>query len=36
MDEPRGIWEVGDDEYFNPIIYSCDPNSIWDLWDLLE
>jgi len=21
-----------DDEYFNPIIYSPDPNSVWELW----
>jgi len=34
MDEPRGIWEVDDNAYFNVIIYSRDPTSIWDLWDL--
>lgn len=36
MDESMGIWEVDDNEYFNPIIYSCDPTSVWDLWDLFK
>lgn len=24
-----------DNEYFNPIIYSPDPKSIWELWEFV-